>query len=72
MQDAQNRLAAGFTAPNEVLTFEAQRSQEQLQLIEAQNLTGERSTLYIDDSSENTLFETEVGTTYTLGATYKF
>ena len=41
-------------------------------MIEAQNLTGERSTLYIDDSRENTLFETEVGTTYTLGATYKF
>jgi iron complex outermembrane receptor protein len=41
-------------------------------LLEAQNLTGERSTLYIDDDRENTLFQTEVGTTYTLGATFKF
>ena len=41
-------------------------------LLEAQNLTGERSTLYIDDTRENTLFQTEVGTTYTLGATFKF
>jgi len=41
-------------------------------LLEAQNLTGERSTLYIDDERENTLFQTEVGTTYTLGATFKF
>jgi iron complex outermembrane receptor protein len=40
--------------------------------LEAQNLTGERSTLYIDDTRENTLFETEIGTTYTLGATFKF
>jgi iron complex outermembrane recepter protein len=41
-------------------------------LLEAQNLTGERSTLYIDDTREDTLFQTEVGTTYTLGATFKF
>jgi TonB-dependent receptor len=41
-------------------------------LLEAQNLTGERSTLYIDDTREDTLFETEIGTTYTLGATFKF
>jgi TonB-dependent receptor len=41
-------------------------------LVEAQNLTGERSTLYIDDTRENTLFQTEIGTTYTLGATFKF
>ena len=41
-------------------------------MLEAQNLTGERSTLYIDDTRENTLFQTEVGTTYTLGATFKF
>ncbi|HEY6123227.1 MAG TPA: TonB-dependent receptor [Steroidobacteraceae bacterium] len=40
-------------------------------ILEAQNLTGERSTLYIDDTRENTLFETELGTTYTFGATYK-
>jgi TonB-dependent receptor len=41
-------------------------------MLEAQNLTGERSTLYIDDTRENTLFQTEIGTTYTLGATFKF
>jgi iron complex outermembrane receptor protein len=40
--------------------------------LEAQNLTGERNVLYIDDTRENTLFETEIGTTYTLGATFKF
>ena len=40
--------------------------------LEAQNLTGERNTLYIDDTREDTLFETEIGTTYTLGATFKF
>jgi TonB-dependent receptor len=40
--------------------------------LEAQNLTGERNTLYIDNDRENTLFETEIGTTYTLGATFKF
>lgn len=41
-------------------------------MLEAQNLTGERSTLYIDNDREDTLFQTETGTTYTLGATYKF
>ncbi len=41
-------------------------------MLEAQNLTGERSVLYIDDTREDTLFETEIGTTYTLGATFKF
>jgi len=39
---------------------------------EAQNLTGERNTLYIDNDREDTLFQTEIGTTYTLGATFKF
>jgi TonB-dependent receptor len=41
-------------------------------ILEAQNITGERSTLYIDDTREDTLFQTEIGTTYTLGATFKF
>jgi iron complex outermembrane recepter protein len=41
-------------------------------MLEAQNLTGERNTLYIDNSREDTLFQTEIGTTYTLGATLKF
>ena len=41
-------------------------------ILEAQNLTGERNTLYIDNTREDTLFETEIGTTYTLGATFKF
>ncbi len=38
VRDAQNRVAAGIASPDEVFSFEAQRSQEQLQLIEAQNL----------------------------------
>ena len=41
-------------------------------MLEAQNLTGERNVLYIDNTREDTLFETEIGTTYTLGATFKF
>jgi iron complex outermembrane receptor protein len=41
-------------------------------ILEAQNLTGERNVLYIDNHREDTLFETEIGTTYTLGATFKF
>jgi TonB-dependent receptor len=41
-------------------------------MLEAQNLTGERTTLYIDNTREDTLFQTELGTTYTLGATFKF
>ena len=41
-------------------------------ILEAQNLTGERNTLYIDNTREDTLFQTEIGTTYTLGATFKF
>ncbi len=40
--------------------------------LEGQNLTGERNILYIDNDREDTLFETEIGTTYTLGATFKF
>ena len=31
-------------------------------MLEAQNLTGERNTLYIDDTREDTLFQTEIGT----------
>jgi iron complex outermembrane recepter protein len=41
-------------------------------MLEAQNLTGERNTLYIDNDREDTLFQTEIGTTYTLGAIVKF
>ena len=41
-------------------------------ILEAQNLTGERNVLYIDNTREDTLFETEIGTTYTLGVTFKF
>jgi iron complex outermembrane receptor protein len=40
--------------------------------LEAQNLTGERNVLYIDNEREDTLFETEIGTTFTMGATFKF
>jgi outer membrane protein TolC len=38
VRDARERLAVGLVPPNEVLGFEAQRSQEELQLIEAENL----------------------------------
>ena len=38
VNDARQRLAVGLIPPNEVLSFEAQRSNEQLQLIEARNL----------------------------------
>ena len=41
-------------------------------ILEAQNLTDERNTLFIDSVREDTLFETRIGRTYTLGATYKF
>ncbi len=41
-------------------------------LFEAQNLTDERNTLYIDSQRQDTLFQTEIGRTFTLGATYKF
>jgi TonB-dependent receptor len=41
-------------------------------IFEVQNLTRERNTLYIDSVREDTLFQTEIGRTYTLGATFKF
>lgn len=41
-------------------------------ILEAQNLTNERNTLYIDSVREDTLFQTDIGRTYTLGATIKF
>jgi TonB-dependent receptor len=41
-------------------------------IVEAQNVTDERNTLYIDSVREDTLFETRIGRTYTVGATYKF
>jgi outer membrane receptor protein involved in Fe transport len=41
-------------------------------IFEAQNLTDERNTLYIDSERQDTLFQTEIGRTFTLGATYKF
>jgi TonB-dependent receptor len=41
-------------------------------ILEAQNLTNERNTLFIDSVREDTLFQTDIGRTYTLGATYKF
>jgi TonB-dependent receptor len=39
---------------------------------EGQNLTDERNTLFIDSVREDTLFQTEIGRTFTVGATYKF
>jgi iron complex outermembrane recepter protein len=41
-------------------------------LVEAQNLTNERNVLFIDSVREDTLFETTIGRTYTVGATYRF
>lgn len=41
-------------------------------ILEAQNLTNERNTLYIDSIREDTLFQTDIGRTYTMGATFKF
>jgi outer membrane receptor protein involved in Fe transport len=41
-------------------------------IFEAQNLTDERNTLYIDSVRQDTLFQTEIGRTFTIGATYKF
>jgi iron complex outermembrane receptor protein len=41
-------------------------------ILEAQNLTEERNTLFIDSQREDTLFQTDIGRTYTLGATIKF
>ena len=38
VRDAQQRLDVGLVPPSDVLTFEAQRSSEELQLIEARNL----------------------------------
>jgi TonB-dependent receptor len=39
---------------------------------EGQNLTAERNTLFVDSVREDTLFETEIGRTFTVGATFKF
>ena len=41
-------------------------------ILEAQNLTNERNVLFTDSVREDTLFETTIGRTYTLGATYRF
>ncbi|KQU49803.1 TonB-dependent receptor [Sphingomonas sp. Leaf339] len=41
-------------------------------IIEAQNLTDERNTLYIDSTRKDTLFETRLGRTFNVGATVKF
>jgi len=41
-------------------------------IMEAQNLTDERNVLFIDSQREDTLFETEIGRTFNLGATFKF
>lgn len=41
-------------------------------IFEAQNLTDERNTLFVDRKREDTLFQTEIGRTFNLGATFKF
>lgn len=39
---------------------------------DAQNLTDEQNRLYVDSTRQDTLFETRVGRTYTLGLTYRY
>jgi TonB-dependent receptor len=41
-------------------------------ILEAQNLTNEENVLFVDSVREDTLFDTTIGRTYTLGATYRF
>ena len=41
-------------------------------IVEAQNLTDERNTLFVDSTREDTLFQTAIGRSYTIGATFKF
>lgn len=41
-------------------------------ILEAQNLTDERNTLYIDSQRQDTLFETRTGRTFTFGASFQF
>ncbi len=43
LRDVRSRFEAGLIPPNDVLTFEAQRSREELQLIEARNLRDAQS-----------------------------
>ena len=46
---------------------------DQIKLIaEVQNITDERNSLYIDSKRQDTLFETRIGRTFTLGATARF
>ncbi|ESQ78799.1 TonB-dependent receptor [Asticcacaulis sp. YBE204] len=40
--------------------------------VEAQNLTDEQNQLYIDSNRQDTLFETRIGRTVTVGLTYKY
>jgi TonB-dependent receptor len=41
-------------------------------ILEAQNLTDERNTLFIDGTRQDTLFETRIGRTVTFGANFQF
>jgi iron complex outermembrane receptor protein len=41
-------------------------------IVEGQNLTDERNTLYIDSTRQDTLFETRIGRTITFGANFQF
>jgi outer membrane receptor for monomeric catechols len=41
-------------------------------ILEMQNLTDERNTLYIDSKRQDPLFETRIGRTLTLGVNAKF
>jgi TonB-dependent receptor len=41
-------------------------------IFEAQNLTDERNTLYIDSTRQDSLFETQIGRTFTVGVSARF
>ena len=41
-------------------------------ILDAQNLTDEQNRLYIDSSRQDTLFQSRVGRTFTLGVSYKY
>jgi iron complex outermembrane receptor protein len=41
-------------------------------ILEAQNLTDARNTLYIDSTREDTLFQTRIGRTYNFGVNFQF
>ena len=65
-----------YQGNKETLYFDASASfniNDNIKLIlEAQNLTDERNTLFIDSEREDTLFETRIGRTFNLGVNVQF